>query len=412
MRAESILGMQDAKDADPDLHRRIAERIFHNHEVTQSRGLHVAKKAFKQHSASVETLEAAVAVARGFEREVEIMNKGFTARLDKILQAENAKKQKALEAERRRQEERALKLKGRPFNFSTNNRARVKNLGLADQYFGKGSKTFGQPMSNLAYERMLFGQQAYEQGLKHGLMQLCDKQLYQSGSQEEGGRVMARRKRFFLYSRDSSNKQAQKHSHSFSTLPAAARPSLKISLSLKDLRGGEQGAPAYRSARTAKEAGPGEYTAGPDDEATLVRSSGQRQSQLFKSSKVQEAHVHKLHHNQAACQRRNSCESCQSGARKHVWPEKKLRIDKIKPILASSRLIKHQTLAATLRKDGGGASSGGWTRNDAQISTCMSTAEADQFVVKKHSLLRVPRKAASTAKKALAKTVSALDSEL
>ena len=44
VRQESIMGLQDDKD-DPDKHKRLAERIFHNHDVTNARGQHIAKKA-------------------------------------------------------------------------------------------------------------------------------------------------------------------------------------------------------------------------------------------------------------------------------------------------------------------------------------------------------------------------------
>ena len=38
------MGLQDDKD-DPEHHKRVAERIFYNHDITNARGLDIAKKA-------------------------------------------------------------------------------------------------------------------------------------------------------------------------------------------------------------------------------------------------------------------------------------------------------------------------------------------------------------------------------
>ena len=126
----------------------------------------------------------------------------------------------------------------------------------------------------------------------------------------------------------------------------------------------------------------------------------QPNKQIFKNDADQEAHVLKMFNNMSACNRKNSCESCQRGERKHVWPEKKiLKLSKIKPLAPTSRLIKisqnaHTTAKKEPRKsnpskpDSGSMS----TRNYTQISTQMSTAEMDErFVVKTHKL-RIPRR--------------------
>ena len=41
------MDLQDGKH-DPDQHKRVAERIFHNHDVTNARGTYIASKAYQQ----------------------------------------------------------------------------------------------------------------------------------------------------------------------------------------------------------------------------------------------------------------------------------------------------------------------------------------------------------------------------
>ena len=52
------MGLQDDQN-DPEQHKRVAERVFHNHDVTNAKGLHIAKQASKQQNASCDTLALA-----------------------------------------------------------------------------------------------------------------------------------------------------------------------------------------------------------------------------------------------------------------------------------------------------------------------------------------------------------------
>ena len=75
-------------------HENLANRIFHNHDVTQARGVHAAKLADSKLQHSNSTLESALYVSQAFQREVEEMNKNMTTRLEAIMQEERVQKQR------------------------------------------------------------------------------------------------------------------------------------------------------------------------------------------------------------------------------------------------------------------------------------------------------------------------------
>ena len=66
----------------------MAKRIFYNHDITEARGLHAARKATKKLSSASMTLENANAVAQGFKREVERMNSNFNMQLQALIKEE------------------------------------------------------------------------------------------------------------------------------------------------------------------------------------------------------------------------------------------------------------------------------------------------------------------------------------
>ena len=168
VRADSILQCAD----DPEKHKSVARRIFHNHEVTHATGINAARKAYAQSKATMNTISAATDVAQGFNREVEKMNRGFAVRLEAIQQAERAEKERreakkrAIEAAKRAKElARLNKIKARPFNLATDSRANRKAMN-----FKLGDDSGQYPISNLAFERQMYGAQVYHSGNKNGLM--------------------------------------------------------------------------------------------------------------------------------------------------------------------------------------------------------------------------------------------------
>lgn len=76
--------MEIANSKDTSRVKDVTDRIFHNSEVTEARGAYAGRKAMTQHMASFVTINAAQAVASGFQRAVEKMNLVFTNRLDEI----------------------------------------------------------------------------------------------------------------------------------------------------------------------------------------------------------------------------------------------------------------------------------------------------------------------------------------
>ena len=80
----------------------MARRILNNHEVTEARVAYKTRVVKKQLATAKKTLNEARAVAFGFDKEVEKMNKDFTQRLNLILEKENEKKEKKERVERER----------------------------------------------------------------------------------------------------------------------------------------------------------------------------------------------------------------------------------------------------------------------------------------------------------------------
>ena len=138
VREESILALED--DINQDKHNSVAHRILNNHEITEARVAHNTRAVKKQLQIAKTTLKEAQAVARGFQNEVENMNKNFAKRLNTILEKENAKRERKERIERelmqkekerkereyelqRRREERLLRRRHAPFNLQTVHRA-------------------------------------------------------------------------------------------------------------------------------------------------------------------------------------------------------------------------------------------------------------------------------------------------
>ena len=122
-------------------------------------------------------LNKAREVAKGFETQVANMNKQFNDRLDGILKAEQDKierlerKKKLAEMARlAKEQERMRKLRGRPFNFSTTARAQRKHLDFNLRH-SSSAGLFTAQISNLAYERSIWGKKLVENGVpREGLM--------------------------------------------------------------------------------------------------------------------------------------------------------------------------------------------------------------------------------------------------
>ena len=86
---------------DPDKKQSVAKRVFHNHDITEARGLHAARKATKKLSSASLTIQNATDVALGFQREIERMNSNLNMHLAELIREENKEKDRIrLKAER------------------------------------------------------------------------------------------------------------------------------------------------------------------------------------------------------------------------------------------------------------------------------------------------------------------------
>ena len=300
------------------------------------------------------------------------MNRGIEDRLERIVRFENAKKEKALRAEQKRQEERARKLRGDPFKLSTSNRRHNSSVKLMNFYRDQDS-TFDKPMSNLAYERMRYGQQALTlDGGKHGLLSNAKMEHIRTTEKLNCKNKITHPKPFFLYSQESGKKALKK---SLSTLTSSL-PTNRIPSQEETLRSVSKDTPSdwrYFTAQSREL----------ENNVPPMARIG-KENQTFRNTREQEAHVNKMYYNTGGCTRKDSCESCRKGERKHVWPDSKkssvLRLSKIKPLAPSSRLIKMLSQnyfapqPAQKVEDASSGSRGfgpgnGSTRNCAQFST-------------------------------------------
>ena len=147
------------------------------------------------------------------------MNRGIEDRLERIVKFENAKKEKAHRAEMKRQEERARKLKGEPFKLSTGNRARNTTTTKLINFYGSLNPPFNKPMSNLAYERMLYGHQhsfTFDAG-KPGLLYNAKMDHFRTIEKTK----LVHPRPFILYTKESGKKTLTKSFSTFSsTLPS------------------------------------------------------------------------------------------------------------------------------------------------------------------------------------------------
>jgi hypothetical protein len=95
VRRESIMGLDDKHESTSNM-KDIADRLFHNSEVTAARGAHAVRKATLQHAATTSTISTAREVAHGFENAVEKMNRNITMRLDEITKVDRDRLELAL----------------------------------------------------------------------------------------------------------------------------------------------------------------------------------------------------------------------------------------------------------------------------------------------------------------------------
>ena len=86
-------------------------------------------------------------------------------------------------------------------------------------FYRNQDSTFDKPMSNLAYERMLYGQQSLTlDGGKHGLLSNAKLEHVRTTEKLNCKKKLTHPKRFFLYSQESGKKTLTK---SLSTLASS-----------------------------------------------------------------------------------------------------------------------------------------------------------------------------------------------